>query len=586
MSITIKKKKYEIKKELGLGGFGRVIQVLNKSDKKYYAIKEIKIKENIKDKIKNVENEANILSKFNCKNIVKYYDSYKVKDKFYILMEYCGGENLKDFINKNKYKNELIDENILYNIIKQICTGLKEIHKKNIIHRDIKPENIFMNDKMDIKIGDLGISKYFGSNKEFTKTIYKAGSIYYMAPEIRKKFIYNEKSDMYSLGCIIYELFHLSTYYDDKFDNEIKKIDNNIYNSKWQEIINSLLQNDYKKRMDIDKVYNILLNEIKINELENKINNININNVTLGKSFNNKNIILGEIYINKYDINKEIQILNSFENVKRKHVWINKEDNWKYENEKEIKENTQIKINEEIIEFTYNYKFKIEGKYKIEFTFKNNLTKTDYMFWDCNLLINLDLSKFNTHYVTNMHCMFVCYNSLRNINLSNLNAQNVMDMSHMFFCCKSLTNLDLSNFNALNVINMSYMFSNCESLTNLNLSNINTHNATDMSWMFSNCKSLINLNISNFDIHNVTDISWMFYNCKSLTNLNLSNFNNKKIINMDGMFYGCESLINLNLLNFDIGFNKYISDCFFGCESLTKNGLITKDEQILIYLKE
>ena len=85
----------------------------------------------------------------------------------------------------------------------------------------------------------------------------------------------------------------------------------------------------------------------------------------MSKSLNNKNIILGEIYINKYDINKEIQILNSFENVKRKHVWINKEDNWKYENEKEIKENTHIKINEEIIEFTYNYKFKNEGKYKI-----------------------------------------------------------------------------------------------------------------------------------------------------------------------------------------------------------------------------
>ena len=156
MSITIRDIEYEIVKELGKGGFGRVIHVKSKSDNKSYAIKEIMIKEEMRDKIKNIKKEADILSKFNCDNIVKYYDSYLVKDKFYILMEYCDGQNLRDFINKSK--NELIEENILYGIIKQICIGIKEIHNKNIIHRDIKPENIFMNKNKDIKIGDFGIS--------------------------------------------------------------------------------------------------------------------------------------------------------------------------------------------------------------------------------------------------------------------------------------------------------------------------------------------------------------------------------------------------------------------------------------------
>ena len=145
MSITIKGKEYEIKKELGKGGFGRVIQVLNKSDNKYYAIKEIIIKPEMQDKLENIKKEADILSKFDCNNIVKYYDSYLDKDKFYILMEYCDGQNLRDFINEHKKNNELIEEDILYNIIKQICLGIKEIHEKNIIHRDLKPENIFMN---------------------------------------------------------------------------------------------------------------------------------------------------------------------------------------------------------------------------------------------------------------------------------------------------------------------------------------------------------------------------------------------------------------------------------------------------------
>ena len=97
ITITIKNREYEIIQELGKGGFRRVIKVKNKLDNKFYAIKEIIINNEMKDKIKYIQKEADILSKFNCNNIVKYFDSYIDKDKFYILMEYCEGQNLKDF---------------------------------------------------------------------------------------------------------------------------------------------------------------------------------------------------------------------------------------------------------------------------------------------------------------------------------------------------------------------------------------------------------------------------------------------------------------------------------------------------------
>ena len=74
-------------------------------------------------------------------------------------MEYCKGENLRTFIDKYINDNTLIKENILYDIIIQICIGIKEIHDKKIIHRDLKPENLFINENNDIKIGDFGISK-------------------------------------------------------------------------------------------------------------------------------------------------------------------------------------------------------------------------------------------------------------------------------------------------------------------------------------------------------------------------------------------------------------------------------------------
>ena len=157
MFININDKEFKIIKEIGKGGFGRVMQVLSKSDNKYYAIKEIPIKNVTKEKIENSKNEAVILSKFNNENIVKYYGSSEDKNNIYILMEFCNGENLKDFIDKNKNENTLIKENILSKIIYQICLGIKEIHSKNIIHRDLKPENIFMNENMIIKIGEFGI---------------------------------------------------------------------------------------------------------------------------------------------------------------------------------------------------------------------------------------------------------------------------------------------------------------------------------------------------------------------------------------------------------------------------------------------
>ena len=395
--ITIKKREYKIIRELGRGAFGRVVQALSQSNKKYYAIKIIQINELTKETIQSYENEAYILSKFNSNNIVKYYDSSKDNNNIYILMEFCDGDNLRNYIDKHMDDNTLIEEDKLKIIIKQICIGIKEIHDKKIIHRDLKPENIFIHDNMNIKIGDFGISHQLNSKKTHTLTKYGAGRDYYKAPEIIQNGIYNEKSDMWSLGCIIYELFNLSIYFKDKFSEEIKRIDMNIYNNKWQILIDSLLQIDIKKRFNIYQVNQYL---------ENELNNNHKNN-----------IIIGEIYIKKEDVGKDIQIINSFDNFQRNYKMKDRDDDWKYENEKEIKENIEIKIDGKIIEFTYKYKFNKEGKYKIEYSFKNNITKTLFMFCDCKSLINLDLSNFNTQNVTDIGNMFAFCHSLKKENI-------------------------------------------------------------------------------------------------------------------------------------------------------------------------
>ena len=206
---------YKEIKQLGKGAFSKV--VLIQKNKKIYALKKIFIKQLGKEEINNFKNEVKILSGFNSAYIVKYYDSFITKDYLNIKMEYCG-DNLKSFIKGYKDKGELIEENIIKNIISQICFRLKIIHEAKIIHRDLKPENIFISKNYTTKIGDFGVSKILDSYHQYAQSM--AGTFHYNAPEIEKGEKYDFRADIYSLGCIIYELFTLNEYYIDKLDDK------------------------------------------------------------------------------------------------------------------------------------------------------------------------------------------------------------------------------------------------------------------------------------------------------------------------------------------------------------------------------
>ena len=110
----------------------------------------------------------------------------------------------------------------------------------------------------------------------------------------------------------------------------------------------------------------------------------------------NNNYIIAEIYIKENDINKDMRIINTFEEWKRINDFEDKEDDYIYENEKEIKENCIIKINKKLISFNYYYKFNEKGKFIIEYSFKKNIKNLSFIFCKCNSLTNIDLSNFNT----------------------------------------------------------------------------------------------------------------------------------------------------------------------------------------------
>ena len=293
----------------------------------------------------------------------------------------------------------------------------------------------------------------------------------------------------------------------------IKKLENIIINMDiYYKLSDNIINNNEKRNYEIltninefIKTNNSIIKDIehitKDNDKNNMFNNIiNIYN----KMNNDENYIIGEMNIKEEDINKEIRIINSFEECKRECEWGNCEDDYKYENEKDIKEKCLIKINNKRIPFCYKYKFNKIGKYIIEYSFIDKINKINDMFYHCD--------------------------SLSSLNLSNFNTQNVTNMARMFRYCKSLSSLILTNFNTQNVTDMECMFDGCKSLSSLNLSNFNTQNVTNMKYMFYGCKALSSLNLSNFKIGNAS-VDHMFLNCKSLKKENVI-ANDEKILNM------------------------------------------------------
>ena len=255
---------YKIIKAIGGGSFGKVFKILDKESNKTYALKKIELNNSkLEENLESIQNEVNILRSINSEYIVQFHESFKEGDSFYIVMEFCEQKDLRSFIDYYKHQKKLIHEQVIFTILQQLCIAIKEIHSKNIIHRDLKPENIFISDDYKIKIGDFGISKILDGT-DYAQTF--AGSFCYLAPEIINGNKYSNKADIWSLGCILYELSTLNRCFDSnnilELINQITsgihgKIDLNHYNDRLQKIIDLLLNKDYKERPSIDEVLNL-----------------------------------------------------------------------------------------------------------------------------------------------------------------------------------------------------------------------------------------------------------------------------------------------------------------------------------------
>ncbi|XP_074513716.1 serine/threonine-protein kinase Nek5 isoform X1 [Sebastes fasciatus] len=196
---------YEVIRQIGEGAFGKAFLVQDKGGggDRQSVVKQINLRKMSAKEKEASKKEVTLLSKMKHPNIVAFISSFQEKGSLYIVMEYCDGGDLMKKVNMQRgifFKEEQVVDWFV-----QICLGLKHIHDRKILHRDIKAQNIFLtNGGMKAKLGDFGIARMLNNTMELARTC--VGTPYYLSPEICESRPYNNKTDIWSLGCVLYEL--------------------------------------------------------------------------------------------------------------------------------------------------------------------------------------------------------------------------------------------------------------------------------------------------------------------------------------------------------------------------------------------
>ncbi len=194
--------RYEIKEIIGVGGMANVYKAYDSIDDRSVAVKILRDEHMQNDELlRRFRNESKAIAVLSHPNIVKVYDVSFNEDIQYIVMEHIDGITLKEYIEQQKVLRW--KEAVHFTV--QILRALQHAHDKGIVHRDIKPQNVMLLADGTIKVADFGIAKFARSSQQ-TITDKAIGSVHYISPEQAKGEATDEKSDIYSLGIMLYEM--------------------------------------------------------------------------------------------------------------------------------------------------------------------------------------------------------------------------------------------------------------------------------------------------------------------------------------------------------------------------------------------
>ena len=418
-------------KQLGKGAFGAVYQVTRKEDSKTYAMKIVKISSLSLKEREAALNEIRILASLQHPNIIGYKEAFFDDNSktLNIVMEFADDGDIEKKIKENIKYHRIFDENTIWNWTIQILEGLKYLHDNKIMHRDLKCANIFLMKNGLLKLGDLNVSKITKAGMAQTQT----GTPYYCSPEIWEDKPYDYKCDIWSIGCIIYEICTLrppfrGTNLRDLYNN-IKKgfympIGYN-YSNDLKKIISLLLVVDPKNRMNTEQIINSEIIQKKINSSKNEIifdivekgknNSANlIKTIKLPRNLNDINRALPKKRYKKV----ESEMMENDEFEKTKKFINNNNNNNNYNNNYQPVNNYNRQLAQaREIQNQLNKEKKAEvGKYAYLNNFDNNMNMIKNNFNNYNNINNNNNNNYNNNNYNN-------YNN--NINKVNYHLQNI-----------------------------------------------------------------------------------------------------------------------------------------------------------------
>jgi NIMA (never in mitosis gene a)-related kinase len=265
--------RYDKIRVIGQGAFGKVFLCKKVGDSTHVVMKQIPVDDLPPDERKSAMNEVDVLAMLQHPNIIAYYDSFVEDKSLNIVMEYAPGGTLCEYIQERN--GRLLEEEHILQLFVQTLVAIEHVHLMNILHRDLKPQNIMLNKKRTVvKIGDFGIAKVLSSKITSAQTV--VGTPCYISPEICEGRMYNRKSDIWALGCILYELTALHKAFEgSNLPALVMKIMqgsralsplNDKYSQGLTLLINSMLCRNPEDRPNIE---NIMANPVLVNTLIN-----------------------------------------------------------------------------------------------------------------------------------------------------------------------------------------------------------------------------------------------------------------------------------------------------------------------------
>uniref|UniRef100_A0A7N9B0N3 Serine/threonine-protein kinase PLK n=1 Tax=Mastacembelus armatus TaxID=205130 RepID=A0A7N9B0N3_9TELE len=249
---------YSKGKLLGKGGFARCYEMTDLSNNKMYAVKVIPqsrvSKPHQRDKIMN---EIELHKTLSHKHVVKFSHHFEDQENIYIFLELCSRKSLAHIW---KARHTLTEPEVRY-YLRQIISGLKYLHSKNILHRDLKLGNFFVNENMELRLGDFGLAAKLETAEQRKKTI--CGTPNYLAPEVLNRQGHGTESDVWSLGCVMYTLMCGNPPFETLDLKEtykcIKEVRYNLPSTlspAAQKLISGILQKNPSDRLTLDQILN------------------------------------------------------------------------------------------------------------------------------------------------------------------------------------------------------------------------------------------------------------------------------------------------------------------------------------------